>query len=311
MALQNRTKGCFPTLRELIAPNGFHSSLLEAEAAIWKFSKREGFAINRSLTIKNKDAQTAGYWNYVTVTDTNCKWEAVVRLDTNPKDGNKGWIVEVTNEQHYGHKDPFDVNSNFSFQIRVSQKPRKLPCIASLRLIFFLDALEVHEVDHRALRSEDGKIQCSFIAPRISIKDTRNSSANAVFMDLTHKKNMFKMPLFHVVGVGLSQQCRSHTFCFMSDPNEPSNFWPLSKFSDSYSAVIDRNKMAVFTDREPALITAIDCVFSNAFIVFRLRPMEKSIESKAKPHFTTPETHKAFLKLWSSLINSETQSNYD
>jgi histone-lysine N-methyltransferase SETD2 len=111
------------------------------------------------------------------------------------------------------------------------------------------------------------------------------------------------------MGASSTHQSLSLGYCFMQNESKENYVWALKQLKDCYGPQILSFK-AVVTDRELALMNAINEVFPDAKNLLCKWHIENNILSNIKTYFSTPDWEK-FEVQWNELSNSITPDIFD
>ncbi|XP_077215582.1 protein FAR1-RELATED SEQUENCE 5-like [Tasmannia lanceolata] len=154
---------------------------------------------------------------------------------------------------------------------------------------------------------EEGRLTHLFFAhPRSIILSKRYS--NVFMMDYTYKTNKYKMPLFDVVGMTSFSSSFYSCFAFLPKEKTEDYVWTLEMLDDMLGGV--GQQIVFVTDRELALMKAIEIVFPTAINLLCVWHIDKNILSKCKRHFQDGDNWEEFLSSWNTLINSPAENAY-
>ncbi|KAL2109770.1 hypothetical protein VUR80DRAFT_2035 [Thermomyces stellatus] len=141
----------------------------------------------------------------------------------------------------------------------------------------------------REKRSESGHIERLFIAPKQHIEFHRQAP-DILLLDTTYKTNRFKMPLLSVCGITQEQQPFQIAAIFLDSEKEEQFGWALRSLSDYLSQQQLREPRVIVTNREQALINALE-----AHTTLRSVPrllcrwhIDMDVLAKTKAFFPTP-----------------------
>ncbi|XP_077221058.1 PKS-NRPS hybrid synthetase cheA-like [Tasmannia lanceolata] len=154
---------------------------------------------------------------------------------------------------------------------------------------------------------DEGRLTHLFFAHSKSIT-LRRSYSNVFVMDCTYKTNKYKMPLLDVVGVTSFNSSFYSCFAFLQKEETEDYVWALKMFHDMLDNV--SKPTVIVTDRELALMRAIQVVFPRAMNLLCVWHIEKNILSKCKRHFQDGDIWDIFFSSWSTLIESPTEMAY-
>lgn len=170
-----------------------------------------------------------------------------------------------------------------------------------------LDELRDGPFEYDFQTDAEGHITRLFFAHRHSIQLMRSYSS-VIFMDCTYKTNRFRMPLLDVVGVTGSNMTFYSCFAFLKDEKEEDYTWALNRIRRLFDEV-DKPKV-ILTDRELALMRALETIFPEAYNILCVWHIEKNVLAKCKRYFYTEEEWVVFLQQWTKVIKAETEERY-
>ena len=111
-------------------------------------------------------------------------------------------------------------------------------------------------------------------------------SANKIWLiDSTYKTNRFGLPLAHGVGVTATGQSFTFAYCFMSAEGEDNYFWAVRLIREVFKRFSLPTYTTFVTDRELALMNALDRVFPDANFLLCRWHISKNILSKQRKTF--------------------------
>nr|KAJ0184863.1 hypothetical protein LSAT_V11C900471780 [Lactuca sativa] len=117
-----------------------------------------------------------------------------------------------------------------------------------------------------------------FIAHPLSIKLAKSFS-NIFIMDCTYKTNKYNMPLLDIIGVSCFNTSFYYGFVFLEREDEDSYIWALSVFKKTLE---NREPSVIMSDRELALMNAINMVFPNTTNLLCIWHIEKNVLANCK-----------------------------
>ena len=98
-------------------------------------------------------------------------------------------------------------------------------------------------------------------------------------------------------------------FCFLKEEKQNDYTWALSRLATIWAT---ETRLAVFvTDRELALMAAIDKVFPSSSHLLRIWRINRKILSECKRKFETSEEWTVFLQQWCILVAANTEVEYE
>ncbi|XP_077246001.1 protein FAR1-RELATED SEQUENCE 5-like [Tasmannia lanceolata] len=145
---------------------------------------------------------------------------------------------------------------------------------------------------HSFKYDEEGHLTHLFFSHPNSIALSKSYS-NVFIMDCTYKTNKYKMPLFDVVGVTSFNTSFYSCFAFLQNEEVEDYRWALEKFNVMLGD--DSQPVVIITDRELALMKAIQVIFPRAANLLCLWHIEKNVLSKCKSFFDDGNDWKVFL----------------
>ncbi|XP_078159354.1 protein FAR1-RELATED SEQUENCE 5-like [Carex rostrata] len=154
--------------------------------------------------------------------------------------------------------------------------------------------------------NEGGHLTHLFFAHPLSVKLTQNFP-NIFIMDCTYKTNRYKMPLLDIIGISSSNTSFYSSFAFLKGESEKDYIWALKMFSKILG---EKQPYVIITDREFALINAINIVFPECKHLLCVWHIEKNILTKCKKYFETEEIWVGFLSSWKNVVYSSTELEY-
>nr|KAJ0186149.1 hypothetical protein LSAT_V11C900470640 [Lactuca sativa] len=148
------------------------------------------------------------------------------------------------------------------------------------------------------LHNSVGHITHLFIAHPLSVKLSKAFS-NIFVMDCTYKTNKYNMPLLDIIGVS----CFSTSFYSGEREDEDSYIWALSVFKKTLE---NHEPSVIMSDRELALMNAINMVFPNTTNLLCIWHIEKNVLAYCKKHFAHGEEFDLFMFNWNNVAYSTT-----
>ncbi|KAG5566439.1 hypothetical protein RHGRI_002122 [Rhododendron griersonianum] len=156
-------------------------------------------------------------------------------------------------------------------------------------------------------RDGDGHLTHLFFAHPSSIALTK-SYPYVFAMDCTYKTNKYKMPLLDIVGVSSFNGSFYSCFAFMQKEEEGDYVWALERFKKLLGH--DQQPLVILSDRELALMNAIQLVFPGTAHVLCVWHIEKNVLSKCKSQFESGKDWETFLSTWTNVIESVDESSF-
>ncbi|XP_074300785.1 uncharacterized protein LOC141632105 [Silene latifolia] len=127
--------------------------------------------------------------------------------------------------------------------------------------------------------------------------------------DCTYKTNKYKMPVLEVIGVTPVHKNFSVFFAFLQNEQETAYDWAFK----CLAKLLDSNEPIVFvTDRETALINAIEMHFPSASLLLCRRHIEKNVEAWVKRnYYGNAILGEVFAKgKWTQMVRSTTVEEF-
>jgi MULE transposase domain len=141
-----------------------------------------------------------------------------------------------------------------------------------------------------------------------------------VLLDCTYQTNRFRMPLLNICAVTGCKKIIQIALCFLSGKKYVSYAWAMQAFWElmSKNSIPPLNMWV--TDRELALMNALDHLFPNSAHILCIWHVNMKILANCRKHFPQDETEQnkiipdpkweAFLRDWASLLASATEAEY-
>jgi hypothetical protein len=170
-----------------------------------------------------------------------------------------------------------------------------------------LDILRQTDFMLEYMHDDNGRITHLFFAHPTSVQMMKNWNS-VLLMDCTYKTNKFKMPLLNVVGVTSFNTTFFGCFAFIKSEREEDYEWAMNCVARIFTDVPKPG--VIVTDRELALMRAINSVFPNARNLLCIWHIEKNVLSNCRRYFSSDENHTAFLKDWTHLIKAKAESDF-
>ena len=258
------------------------------------------------------------------------------------------WVLELRNNSH-NHDPSSDMSGHLSSrrlttkeiidilkmsmariqprQILSSLRPKNLNLQAVSRTIYNLkvkiqkDTLDGHSLIQALfkeleqggfifnyLKDNNGHLTYVFFAHPKSVILARTYSIVFV-MDCTYKTNKYGMPLLDIIGMSSFNKSFYSCFAFLKHETKEDYVWALKMFSNALG--FDSQPLVIVSDREMALISAIEVVFLATTHLLCLWHIEKNIVAKCKGYFEEKEDWDVFLSMWNSVVYAETEEEFE
>ncbi|XP_028057844.1 PKS-NRPS hybrid synthetase CHGG_01239-like [Camellia sinensis] len=139
--------------------------------------------------------------------------------------------------------------------------------------------------------------------------DLLRTFPRVLIMDCTYKTNRYRLPLLEIVGVTSTHMTFSVTIAYLQTERVDNYAWALQTLRD----LMDDSVLpeVIVTDRELALMNAIDNTFPNARHLLCRWHINKNVLTKCKKMFETKEKWDKFNTAWNYLILSSTEEEYN
>ncbi|XP_052620945.1 protein FAR-RED IMPAIRED RESPONSE 1-like [Lactuca sativa] len=161
----------------------------------------------------------------------------------------------------------------------------------------------IYDILHNSI----GHITHLFIAHPLSIKLAKAFS-NIFIMDCTYKTNKYNMPLLDIIGVSCFNTSFYSGFVFLEREDEDSYIWALSVFKKTLE---NREPSVIMSDRELALMNAINMVFPNTTNLLCIWHIEKNVLANCKKHFPHTEEFDIFMSSWNNVAYSTSKTIFE
>ncbi|XP_052627581.1 protein FAR-RED IMPAIRED RESPONSE 1-like [Lactuca sativa] len=161
----------------------------------------------------------------------------------------------------------------------------------------------IYDILHNSI----GHITHLFIAHPLSIKLAKVFS-NIFIMDCTYKTNKYNMPLLDIIGVSCFNTSFYSGFVFLEREDEDSYIWALSVFKKTLE---NREPSVIMSDRELALMNAINMVFPNTTNLLCIWHIEKNVLANCKKHFPHTEEFDIFMSSWNNVAYSTSKTIFE
>ncbi|KAH6780136.1 hypothetical protein C2S52_011373 [Perilla frutescens var. hirtella] len=126
--------------------------------------------------------------------------------------------------------------------------------------------------------------------------------------DCTYKTNMYRLPLFEIVGVTSTSMTFSVACAYLEGEKEDNYIWALTVLK----GLMDQSTLpsVIVTDQERALMNAIEVTFPTARHFLCRWHINKNITANFKKKFRTKDQWESFLSAWNLVVLAETEARY-
>ncbi|XP_028126433.1 uncharacterized protein LOC114323158 [Camellia sinensis] len=139
--------------------------------------------------------------------------------------------------------------------------------------------------------------------------DLLRSFPKVLTMDCTYKTNRYRLPLLEIVGVTSTDMSFSIAFANLQFERIDNYVWVLTTLRSLLDDIAIPE--VIVTDRELALMHAIDRVFSTSRHLSCRWHIDRNVLSKYKKMFKSKEEWDKFVSLWNFLVLSSTELEYN
>ncbi|XP_028070434.1 uncharacterized protein LOC114272918 [Camellia sinensis] len=163
--------------------------------------------------------------------------------------------------------------------------------------------IERHRCDNNTMTVID-----LFWAHPVSL-DLLRSFPKVLIMDCTYKTNRYHLPLLEIVEVTSTDMSFSVAFAYLQFERIDNYVWVLT----TLRSLLDDTTIpeVIVTDRELALMNAIDRVFSTSRHLLCRWHISRNVLAKCKKMFKSKEKWDKFISLWNFLVLSSTELEYN
>lgn len=166
----------------------------------------------------------------------------------------------------------------------------------------------------------EGRLTALFFAHSAQVKLIR-AYPDVLLMDCTYRTNRYKMPLFHLVGVGPMKKQFSAAFAFMKTESEIDYYWVVSSFVRLVYQGLEPS--VIITDNEKALRNACSFLFPQTPLLLCGWHVKQNVLTQAKHVWRlndaeTPEEQaemrerrEIFMGRWEEVQRSKTEAEFE
>lgn len=138
--------------------------------------------------------------------------------------------------------------------------------------------------------------------------DLLKAFPSVLIMDCTYKVNKYKFPLLEIVGVTSTAMTFNVGFAYLESEREDNYIWALERLKTIMQD--DMLPTVIVTDRELALMNAIEKIFPSATNLLCRWHISRNVLANCKKLFETNERWEAFNSSWNVLVFSATEQEY-
>ncbi|XP_028108051.1 PKS-NRPS hybrid synthetase CHGG_01239-like [Camellia sinensis] len=128
-------------------------------------------------------------------------------------------------------------------------------------------------------------------------------------MDCTYKTNRYRLPLLEIVGVISTEMTFSVAFAYLQYERVDNYAWVLATLRDVMDGFVVPT--VIVTDRELALMNAIQKIFPSARNLLCRWHISKNVLTKCKKMFETQQKWEKFNHEWNSVVYSSSEIQYE
>ena len=138
--------------------------------------------------------------------------------------------------------------------------------------------------------------------------DLLRTFPKVLIMDCTYKTNRYRLPLLEIVGVTSTDLTFCVAVAYIENERDDNYVWALSHLR----ALLDGCEMprVIVTDRELALMKAIDKVFPTSKHLLCRWHISRNIIAKCKKLFESKEKWDKFIMSWNILVLCSNENEY-
>ncbi|XP_058762065.1 putative protein FAR1-RELATED SEQUENCE 10 [Vicia villosa] len=129
-----------------------------------------------------------------------------------------------------------------------------------------------------------------------------------LIMDCTYKTNKYRQPLFEIVGMTSTKLTFAVAFAYMKSEQTETFCWVLDKLKQLFIKQ-DNCPQVILTDRDLALMKAIETVFPKTTNLLCRFHINKNVKSKCKEH-VVDDMRETVEKMWFELIKASDEMEY-
>ncbi|KAI5415612.1 hypothetical protein KIW84_040870 [Lathyrus oleraceus] len=127
-------------------------------------------------------------------------------------------------------------------------------------------------------------------------------------MDNTYKTNKYRQPLFEIVGMTSTELTFAVAFAYMESEQTENFCWVLEKLKELFVKK-DMCPQVILTDRDLALMKAIEIVFPRSINLLCRFHINKNVDAKCKQHVVN-DLKKTIDTLWMEVVWASDEVEY-
>lgn len=203
-------------------------------------------------------------------------------------------------------KDPSNVTTIKSVY-NARYKHRFVERAGRTQMQFLLSKLQENEYIYFHQKDADDCVTSLFWSNPSSVELMR-AFPTILLMDCTYKTNRYRFPLMQMVGVTSTDKTFSVAQSFIMGEKQENYVWVL----ENLKRVMDTDRLptVIVTDRDLALMNAIEKVFPNAKHLLCRWHIDKNVTANCRKHFDE-KAWPLFMHSWTSLMFSSDIPTYE
>lgn len=129
-----------------------------------------------------------------------------------------------------------------------------------------------------------------------------------LIMDSTYKTCRYRLPLLEIVGVTSTEMTFSVAFAYLQSERADNFTWALQMLREQ---ITSGEVGVIVTDRDLALMNAVEHVFPRAANLLCLFHVSKNVKAKCKMTVFPKEKHEKVMEAWNALVRSSDEAEYE
>ncbi|XP_058741131.1 protein FAR1-RELATED SEQUENCE 5-like [Vicia villosa] len=201
-------------------------------------------------------------------------------------------------------KDPRNITSTTQiYRVRATYRLGKRGALTKMQMLLSLIHQEKYMCWSRNKESSDIVADIFWTHPN-SVK-LLNMFPLVLIFDCTYKTNRYRLPLLEIVGVTSAKLTFSVAFAYLEYEREENLTWALDKLNELfyYEKLLPD---VMVTDRELALMNAIDSVYLNVSHLLCTFHISKNVSMKFK-EYVKSERQEHVMDQWNNMMYSNTK----
>ena len=129
-----------------------------------------------------------------------------------------------------------------------------------------------------------------------------------LIMDITYKTNKYRLSMLEIVGMTSTECTFEVAFAYIESERKEKIYWVLEKLKGMFIKE-GLFPQVILTDRDLALMNAIENVFLNSVNLLCQFHIDKNVGAKCKKYISK-DMQKVVIKLWKDLVQSPNEVEY-